>query len=140
MPWHWSPLDNHIHATQGSKPSPFHYSLLIRPDKGVKAMWFYYVVIWIPYEIPTGRYHGENCLNSPSGYSLAFIISDGFKIVANILFLTTGGVRVLSVIHTNGPLKPPQSSVRGWGSGGAFGVPNVQVHAGTVRKEREEDN
>lgn len=49
MPFHWSPLDNHIHTTQGSKPSLFHYSLLIRPDKGVQASWFYYVVIWNPH-------------------------------------------------------------------------------------------
>lgn len=59
MLFHWSPLDNHINATQGSKPPHFHYSLLIHPDKGVQASSFHYVVIWKPHEIPLGRYHRE---------------------------------------------------------------------------------
>ena len=94
-----------------------------------------------------------NCLNSPSGYSLAFIISDGFKITANIPFSDYWGLRVLSVIHTNGPLKPPDTSGRGGGRGGGmwggeegsavFSVLNVQVCTGTghvgEKKEKDEE-
>lgn len=87
MAFHWSPLDNHIHATQGSKPSPFHYFLLIQPDKGAQAsLVFIMSSFGFHMKIPTGCHHGENCLNCPSGYSLAFIISDGFKISATVLF------------------------------------------------------
>lgn len=86
-----------------------------------------------------------NCLNSPSGYSFAFIISDGFKITANILFPDYWGLRVLSVIHTNGPLKPLDTSGRGeegcWEErrGAVFSVLYVQVCTGTVhvRKGKE---
>lgn len=59
MLFHWSPLDNHIHATQGSKPPHFYYSFLIRPDKVVQASSFHYVVIWKlhenPWDVITGK-------------------------------------------------------------------------------------
>jgi len=94
MPFHWSPLDNHIHTTQGSNRSLFHYSLLIPPDKGGGAPG---VVVLLcrhlesTMKIPKGCYRGGNCLNSPSGYSLAFIISDGFKNNCKYPLLVIGG-------------------------------------------------
>lgn len=49
--------------------------------------------------MPHGMLSQENCLNSPSGYSLAFIISDGFKITANIFFSLLGAEGLISHSH-----------------------------------------
>ncbi len=57
----------------------------------------------------------RNCLNSPSGYSLAFIISDGFKITANILFGVIGGWESYRSFTLMAPLKPSDTSGRGGG-------------------------
>ena len=60
-----------------------------------------------------------NCLNSPSGYSFAFYyfwrIQNNCKHPPSVPRLL--GLRVLSVIHTNGPLKPLDTSGGGGGGG-----------------------
>lgn len=76
--------------------------------------------------MPTGCCHGENCLNSPSGYTVVWglLFPAGSK-YAQIYVPDYGRA---SLLHANGVFKPSHPPAGGGWGGQCVSFGNVRVH------------